>query len=201
MIFFDQPCRFDANTGYAEPGSILTLTRMVQLEDFLFNSIDMTNLSRFECGTSAAELIEAINEIPECALLVVSGHAADGETYVFGAFIARPLEDGPCIQPCVHIENEWSFDERALLFQLSPTHDVFRGRSGVPAWFLSDDDVVFGDKAYGVALTIDGSLTKASFTHGLFDADEKGVYRPTEHRGDFETLLTVNGVEVWGECV
>lgn len=201
MIFFDQPCRFDANTGYAEPSSILTLTRMVQLESFLFNSIDMTNLSRFECGTSAAELTETINKIPECALLVVSGHAANGEIYIFGAFIARPLEDGPCIQPCVHIKNEWSFDERALLFQLSPTHDVFRGRPGVPAWRLSDDEVVFGDKAYGVEFTIDGSLTKASFRHRLFDADAEAVYGPTVHRGDFETLLTVDGVEVWGECV
>ena len=201
MIFFDQSCRFDANTGYEEPGSILTLTRMVQLESFLFNSIDMTNLSSFECGASASELIETINKIPECALLMVSGHAADGETYVFGAFIARPLEDGPCIQSCVHIENEWSFDERALLFQLSPTHDVFRGRPGVPAWCLSDDEVVFGDKAYGVELAIDGSLMKASFTHRLFDADAEVVYGPTVHRGDFKTLLIVDRIEVWGECV
>ena len=201
MIFFDQPCRFDANTGYAKPSSILTLTRMAQLESFLFNSIDMTNLSRFECDTSAAGLIEAINKIPECALLVISGHTADGELCCFGALIARPLEDGPCIQPCVQIENEWSFDERALLFQLSPTHDVFRGKAGVPAWRLSNDGVVFGDKDYGAALTLEGSLTKASFTHRLFDADAKAVYGPTVHRGDFETLLTVDEVEVWGEYV
>jgi hypothetical protein len=201
MVFFDQPCRFDANTCYAKPGAILTLTRMVQLESFLFNSIDMTNLSRFECGPSAAGLIEAINKIPECALLVVSGHAADGEIYVFGAFIARPLEDGPYIQPCVKIENEWSFDERALLFQLSPTHDVFRGKAGAPAWCSSGHDVVFGDKDCGAALTLDSSLTKALFTHRLFDAGAKAVYGPTVHRGDFETLLTVDGVEVWGECV
>ena len=201
MIFFDQPCRFDASTGYAEPSPILTLTRMVQLESFLFNSIDLTNLSRFECGTSPAGLIQAINKIPECALLVICGHTADGEKYVFGAFIAQPLKDGPCIQSCVHIENEWSFDERALLFQLSPTHDVFRGKAGVPAWCLSKDDVVFGDKIYGTALTLDSSLTKAFFTHRLFDADAHAVYSPTVHRGDFEILLAVDGVEVWGEGV
>ncbi len=194
MIFFDQPCRFDANTGYAKPDAILTLSRMVQLETFLFNSISMAAINRFESRRSVAGLVETIESIPECALLVISGHTAANEIHVFGFFIARPLVDGPCIQ-----SGRSGFDETALLFQLSPTHDVFRGKSGAPAWCVNNNDLVFGDKDHGAALALDGSLINARFTHRLCGPSEEAVYGPTVHRGDFETLLSIDGFEVWGE--
>lgn len=196
MVFFDQLCRFDVNTGYAKPGTILTLPRMVQLESFLFNSISMADIRRCEINASAAGLVKAIKNITECALLVISGHTAANETYVLGVFIARPPIDGPCIQ-----SGESDFDETALLFQLSPTHDVFRGKIGAPAWYSNNDGFIFGDKDYGAALALDGALINARFTHRLSDADAKTVYGPTVHRGDFQTLLSIDGFEVWGECV
>lgn len=118
------------------------------------------------------------------------------ETYVFGAFVARPSIDGPCIQ-----SDGSSFDEEALLFQLSPNHDVFRGTIGAPAWHLNDDGLIFGDEDHGAALSFDGSMTNARFTHKLSDADAKVIYGPNLHRGDFEALLYIDGIEVWGECV
>lgn len=193
MVLFDQPGRFDANTGYAKPGAILTLPRMVQLEGFLFNSVDMTNIHRFESKRNAAELVQAIKGITECALLVISSHTATNEIFVLGAFIARPLMDGPCVQ-----SGGPDFDETACLFQLSPTHDVFRGRVGAPAWCTNSDGLIFGDKDYGVALALDESLMIARFTHRLSDADGRAVYGPTVHRGDFETLLSIDGFELWG---
>lgn len=194
MIFFDQPCRFDANTGYAKPGAILTLPRMVQLESFLFNSISMSDIHRSECNTSAFGLVKAINDIAERALLVICGHTVNNETYVFGAFIPQPPLDGPCIQ-----NKQSGLDETALLFQLSPTHDVFRGKTGAPAWCSNDDGLIFGDKDHGVALALDELLLNARFTHRLSDSDAKTVYGPNVHRGDFEILLSIDGFEVWGE--
>jgi hypothetical protein len=196
MVFFDQPCSLDANTGYAKPGTVLTLPRMVQLESFLFNSISMLDIHRIERSTSTVELVKAIEEITEYALLVISGHTAANETYVLGVFVARTPIDGPCIQ-----SGESDFDETALLFQLSPTHDVFRGKFGAPAWYSDKDNLVFGDRDYGAALVLDGSLTKVQFTHRLLDADARAVYSPTVHRGDFETLLSIDALELWGKSV
>ena len=196
MVFFDEARRSDASTGYAEPGLVLTLPRMVQLETVLYNSISMVDICRFERSKSAVELVENIKNINEYALLVISGHAATNEPYVYGVFIARPQIDGPCIQ-----DGGSDFDETALLFQLSPTHDVFRGEVGAPAWRSNDGGLTFGDKDDGAALALDASLTEARFTQSLSSADAgtKAVYHPTVHRGNFETLLSIDAFELWGK--
>ncbi|KAL1653588.1 hypothetical protein SLS61_003734 [Didymella pomorum] len=198
LVFFDEPRRIYANTGCTKPGLVLTLPRMVQLETFLYNSISMLDIRRLEECRSSNGLVEAINNIKEYALLVVSGHTATNEAYVYGIFIARPPIDGPCIQ-----NGGSDLDETVLLFQLSPTHDVFRGTIGTPAWHLNEDGLIFGSKDHGVALALDASLTKARFTHMIPNAGAGGrdVYHPTVHRGDFETLLSIDAIELWGKLV
>lgn len=169
---------------------------MVQLETFLYNSISMIDIRRLQTRTTADELVEAIKNISEYALLLVSGHTVTNGAYVYGAFIARPPIDGPSIQ-----DGGSDFDETALLFRLSPTHDVFRGTIGAAAWHSNNDGLIFGNKDQGTALALDASLTKARFTHRLHAAQEKVVYNPTVHRGDFETLLEIDAIELWGKLM
>lgn len=171
---------------------------MVQLETFLYNSISMLDIHRFKRSINSVELVEAVKNITEYALLVISGHTPMNEAYVYGVFIARPPIDGPCIQ-----NGGSDFDETALLFQLSPTHDVFRGTIGAPAWYSNKNGLIFGNKDYGAALALDASLTEARFTHRLpgTGAISEAVYGPTVHRGDFETVMLVDAVELWGKFV
>ena len=158
----------------------------------------MLDIHRLESSVSAAELVEAIENITEYALLVVSGHTITNEAYVYGVFVARPLIDGPCIQ-----DGGSDFDETALMFQLSPFHDVFRGTIGAPAWHSNKDGLIFGNKDHGAALALDTSLTEARVTHKLpgAGAGAKAVYRPNVYRSDFETLLSIDAVELWGKIV
>lgn len=198
MVFFNDTRQFDANTGYTKPGVVLTLPRMVQLETFLYNSISMLDIHRFDRSTSDIELVEAVKNIAEYALLVISGHTATNEAHVYGVFIARPLVDGPCIQ-----SRRSDSDETALLFQLSPTHDVFRGITGASAWYLNTDGLVFGNKDHGTALALDAPLTEARVTQKLpgTSTDAKTVYRATVQRGDFEILLSIDAIELWGKSM
>lgn len=167
---------------------------MVQVETFLYNSISMIDIHRHQIRNTANELIEAIENMSEYALLLISGHTVTNEAYVYGAFIALPQIDEPFIQ-----DDGSNFDETAVLFQLSPTHDVFRGNIGAAAWQLNKDGLVIGNKDHGAALAIDTSLKKAQFTHRLPCAGAKAVYSPTVHRGDFQTLLLVDAVDLWGK--
>ncbi|KAF2630902.1 hypothetical protein BU25DRAFT_489020 [Macroventuria anomochaeta] len=201
-VFFDQLCPHDANSGYlptAELGAVLTLPRMAQLETFLFNSICMADIRRFQShphatGPTASDLMRDINAIPECALLIISGHAAAGETYVFGAFVSQPSIEGLSIQ-----SGDTRFEETALLFQLSPTHDVFRGQVGKPAWSATEKGIVFGNEDHGAALILDERLTDVRFTHNPSGNIEYFVYHPTAHRGQFEINFAIEKIELWAE--
>jgi hypothetical protein len=206
-IFFDQLCDLDATQGHfptAEGGDILTLPRMAQLESFMFNSICMADIRLFDSylhphEKTALDLVDAIEKIAECALLIVSGHTATAhDTCTFGVFIARPLVDGPCIQ-----NGEPSFEETALLVQLSPVHDVFRGQVGEPAWAATGEGLVFGNKEAGAALVIDGPMANARFMHNPFgstaDITGEATYQTTKHRGKFSIPFTVEKIELWGE--
>jgi hypothetical protein len=176
---------------------------MAQLESFMFNSICIADIRLFESymlptETTALDLVEAIREIPECALLIVSGHTAAHDTCIFGVFIARPLVDGPCIQ-----NGESSFEETALLIQLSPVHDFFRGQTGRPAWAATDEGLVFGNKESGAALVIDKLMANAKFTHNPLGSTGnitgEATYHTTQHRGKFDVPFTVEKIELWGE--
>lgn len=202
IVFLDRHCVFDANIGYpptAEEGVILTLPRMAQLESFLYNSICMADLPRIQTYSHATpstseNLIEAINTISECALLIISGHTSTNDTCIFGAFIARPAVDGPCIH-----DGRSDYEETALLFQLSPIHDVFRGRKGKAAWSLTTNGIEFGRKGFGVALTIDNALSNGVLSHIASQPSNKATYSTTESRGSFEILFRVKSIELWGE--
>jgi hypothetical protein len=205
-IFLDQRCDLDATQGHfptAAGSAILTLPRMAQLESFLFNSLCVADIRLFDSyphptKTPALDLVHAIEKIPECALLLVSGHTAAHTPCTFGAFIARPLVDGPCIQ-----RGEPGFEDTALLIQLSPVHDVFRGQVGQPAWAVTDGGLVFGNKESGAALVIDEGMAEARFMHDPFggagDVAGEAVYQTTEHRGKFSVPFTVERIELWGE--
>jgi hypothetical protein len=205
-IFFDQLCELDATQGHfptAEGGRLLTLPRMAQLESFMFNSICMADIRLFDSSlhphkTTASDLVDAIEKIPECALLVVSGHTAAHDTCTFGVFIARPLVDGPCIQ-----HGEPGFEDTALLIQLSPVHDFFRGQIGGPAWAATDEGLVFGNTESGAALVLDGRMANAQFMHNPFgstgDITREATYQATKHRGKFSIPFTVDKIELWGE--
>jgi hypothetical protein len=202
-ILFDQACPQDAPTSFlpiSKKGALLTLPLMAQLDSTaLFQSICFGDIRRFQCYSSVtrpttAELVKAINSIPECALLVISGRTNAGETCMFCVFIARPLVDGPCIQ-----DGGTGFKDTAMLFQLSPIHDVFRGKLGARAWTATDEGIVFGNEGHGAALIIDNPLTHVRFTHTPTELIEDAIYLPTEGRGEFETQFTIDKVELWGE--
>jgi hypothetical protein len=202
-IFFSQRCDLDATQGHfptAAGSDILTLPRMAQLESFLFNSLCVADIRLFNryphpTENTASDLMEAIEKIPECALLLVSGHTAASHTpCTFGVFIARPLLDGPCIQ-----RGEPAFEDTALLIQLSPVHDVFRGQVGKAAWAVTDGGLVFGNTEAGAALVIDEGMAEARFVHMPFGRAGEAAYRATQHRGAFEVGFAVETIEVWGE--
>ena len=198
-MFFNSLCPLDANTGYlpvAEEGAVLTLPRMAQLEGFLFNSICMAEIRHVQTYTRAvrkttADLVEHVMSISESGLLIISGRTATS-TCIFGAFVSPKLLDGRCIR-----DGGAAFEETVLLFQLSPVHDVFRGRIGALAWSESDDGVVFGNQLHGVALTVDKLMRNARFTHHPSEDARETAYRATEHRGGFEMAFTVDEVELW----
>ncbi|KAJ8109957.1 hypothetical protein OPT61_g7074 [Boeremia exigua] len=201
-IFFDQSCPHDAHTGSfptAEPGTVLTYPRMAQLETFLFNSICIAEIRRFHSYSKitlpkTSEVIHNFERLPDAALLVVSGRSASGEEHVFGAFVARPLTDGPCIQ-----DGAPNFEETAVLFALSPTHDVFRGQKGKPAWTLHQDRMVFGNEGHGAALVLDIGSATARFAHEPSASLEETVYHPNEHREAFEMQFDIEHLELWAE--
>jgi hypothetical protein len=202
-VFFNRLCPLDANTGHlpaAEKGAVLTLPRITQLEDFLFNSICMAEIRRLQTYTStngktSLDLIEDIMGISECGLLIVSGHTAANNTCIFGAFVSPKLLDGHRIRD----SGGSGFEETVLLFQLSPVHDVFRGRIGALAWCETDDGIVFGNEHHGAALAIDRLMANARFTHNPSEAVQETTYCATENRGKLEIPFTIDKVELLGE--
>ena len=202
-IFFDRMCPHDAHTGYfptAEPGKVLTYPRMAQLETFLFNSICVAEIRRFHSHTKATmptalELIQAFERLPESALLVISGRTTTSSNeFAFGVFVARPHVDGPCIR-----DGSTSFEDTAVLFQLSTIHDVFKGQIGKLAWTLTEDKIVFGHEGHGAALVLDTASATVKFAHEPSAALEETVYLANEHRDKFEIQFTVEQLELWAE--
>lgn len=143
---------------------------------------------------NASEMIETINSIPDSAFLIISGRTAAHDTCIFGAFVACPLLDGPSIQGCGSDP-----EATAVLFQLSPTHDVFRGKIGAPAWSVIDEKLVFGHGDHGAALTLNSTSANAHFTHKPSGNIDKAIYSATEHRCEFEMSFTIEKIELWGE--
>ena len=173
---------------------------MAQLETFLFNSICVAEIRRSHSYTKATmpttlELVQAFERLPESVLLVVSGRTtASGNDFAFGVFIARPLVDGPCIR-----DGSTSFEDTAVLFQLSPIHDVFKGQVGRPAWTLTEDKIVFGHEGHGAALVLDTASATVRFAHEPSATLEETVYLANEHRDKFETQFDLDHLELWAE--
>jgi hypothetical protein len=181
-------------------GSVLTLPRMVQLESFLYNSLCMADTRVLHVYSelampTPATLMQSIETANCWTLLIVSGRTATGEAYIFGVHFTDPKTYGDRIQ-----DLDSATESTAILFQLSPIHDVFRGMDGTLAWSMTNDKVVFGREGHGAALSLDGSrLEKAYFTHRPSGIDENTVYRPTSHRGAFETRFTIETIELWAQ--
>jgi len=217
--FVQNPHPDDDVTG-REDGRILTKTRMSLLDVFLDGSVEFEVLSclhRYSAsGTQAREavhlpvaadaFVEAMESVPDEALVVVSGKAADGTRYVFGVFSPRPKEDGTAIQPksVPHHENQ----ERCAIFQLEPTYDVFRGAIGQPGWAaVCLRDVVFGQPAAGngMALALRDGLCRLEMTHRGRNAKVDWHNRPRYSyeangwRGNWGLSIDVEAVEIWSE--
>ncbi|KAF4624205.1 hypothetical protein G7Y89_g13968 [Cudoniella acicularis] len=123
-------------------------------------------------------------------ILLISGKSlSTGEAFVFGSFI-MDLSESLEIVPLE--DDAW---ERSFLFQISPTHDVFRSNVGNAAWTL-DDELWFGDKGKGMAMGLTDGVKKLKIAH---DIKSEGVYQTTSWRGDWTLELEIDKIEVWGE--
>ena len=127
----------------------------------------------------------------------VSGHIVANYTHVYGVFNPRPLISRPCTQ-----RGGSELDKTAVHFKLSPAHhNVFHGKIGISAWNLNTDEAIFGDSNYGDALALNTHLKNARFTHRLPNTDSSAVYGPTIRGVDFEKLLSIDMLEIWGKPV
>jgi hypothetical protein len=124
-------------------------------------------------------------------VLLVSGHNSVNDRYLFGVFISPKMLDGRRIQYA-----RPAFEETVLLFQLSPVHDVFRGRIGALAWVETEDEIVFGNENHGASLAIEKRVRRARFTHNPSEAVGEVVYGATGHRGKFEVEFTIDRIEL-----
>lgn len=138
--------------------------------------------------------MNTFKQIKDSGTILISGVDKQGTQYMFGAFIPTPSLDEQAIQDREH--PHW---ERALLFQLSPVHDVFRGIAGKPAWVVDGESVRFGDVESGAALVVSEGLRRAKFTQRVGGMREEETYRATGWRGDWGVDMRVEGIEVWEE--
>ena len=216
--FVQNPHPDDGVTG-SEDGRILTKTRMSLLDVFLDGSVEFEALSCFHrysasrtqarkaihLPVAADAFVEAMETVPEEAIVVVSGKA-NGTRYVFGVFSPQPKKDGTAIQPKSVPDHE--NQERCAIFQLEPTYDVFRGVIGQPGWAaVGLRDVVFGQPATGngVVLALRDGLCRLEMTHQGRNAKvdwhnrPRYSYRANGWRGNWELSIDVDAVEIWSE--
>jgi hypothetical protein len=124
-------------------------------------------------------------------VLLVSGYNSVNGRYTFGVLISPEILDEQRI-----LEARPAVGETVLLFQLSPVHDVFRGRVGALAWVETGDEVVFGNRNHGASLAVEKRMRRARFTHNPSEDVREVVYSATGHRGGFEVEFTIDRIEL-----
>ncbi|KAH6682626.1 hypothetical protein B0J14DRAFT_555914 [Halenospora varia] len=123
-------------------------------------------------------------------ILLISGQEKlTSETFVFGAFIKDLAED----LEIVDLADKTY--ERSFLFQISPTHDVFRSSISNKAWTLNES-LCFGKNDSGFSMRLDSDLSRLHVSHKLVG---EGVYQSTKWRGEWGMVLDIDKIEVWGE--
>jgi hypothetical protein len=128
------------------------------------------------------------------SLLLISGKSSNsGEELILGSFISYPEQDHVEILEESDNSPEW---QRTLLFQITPIHDIFKSRTGNPAWTLKGNEAWFGNEDNGVAMGLMEGLRQVKVSHKTGDS---GVYEATEWRGDWDLEIEVNCIEVWGD--
>ncbi len=186
----------------ASTGSVLTLPRSSQLATFLAGSVYFGALRRVKAHSdlrslSPLEFVTAMKQVPDEAIVLLSGRTETGETCVWGVFSPKPSADGDSVQTNV-IPNHVGLEPCAL-FQLAPVHDVFRGTIGKPGWTADSEAVVFGQDS-GVVLGLKDGLRRLEITHQVPRGDESKVfYKASEWRGDWTASYEVLDIEIWSE--
>lgn len=144
---------------------------------------------------TAIDLTHSIESTQGWLLLVISGWAAADEPCIFGMYFADPATYGK------RIEDEGASSENtAMLFQVSPVHDAFRGLQGKLAWSVAEKGVTFGHDGHGATLTLEGAQLKdARLTHNPLENVDSTIYRPTAHRGRFNVQFATEKIELWAE--
>lgn len=141
--------------------------------------------------TNATALADQMTEIPgqEAAiiLLVSSRLKQMNEKVVFGYH--RPFYD----------PSDEEGGNNCLLFQLSPTHDVFRGYNAEQPGFKIDENgsLVFGEKEGRVALVLERDLKQITIFHNASSGN--GFYDVTSWGGNWEMNLQIEEIEMWLE--
>ncbi|KAI1073486.1 hypothetical protein F5B20DRAFT_513864 [Whalleya microplaca] len=202
-IFFGRagPETLDASSAPTSSSSILTLPLQSQLASFLTGSIYFGDFRRVHHyigpgRPSTATLAEAMGDILESAVLVLSGTAPTGSEYIFGVFSPSPDKDVSAIQ---EVPEDTEGRERCLIFQLSPVQDVFRGAVERPGWALGEDGLRFGQDG-GVGLFLLSSLQEAMISHRVAaPGGSAGTYKANLWRGSWDLTLEVSEIELWGE--
>ncbi|KAH8593535.1 hypothetical protein B0O99DRAFT_688757 [Bisporella sp. PMI_857] len=124
-------------------------------------------------------LVASLKLSSDFSLLLITGNLTlSKESHLFAFFSPSPSEDEQAIAK--REDPAW---ETALIVQLEPVFDVFRGRVGHPAWTYTDDELIFSGYEQGVQLKL-----------------SPGAQRLRVARSGSEILeLEVTKLEVWGE--
>ncbi|RWA15104.1 hypothetical protein EKO27_g65 [Xylaria grammica] len=188
--------------------AILTRPLQSQLSTFLAASVYFGWLYRTHHFSisggdrpTPAALIGAMQGAQDEAVLVVSGTLESGERCIFGVFTPQPRSDGVSVQTDINPHN--AGQERCALFQLEPTHGVFKGVVGRPGWSIADDSgsVTFGQGG-GMTLALDDGLRRAAVRHqatGKGDNTTTMSYATSQWRGDWSAEFEVADIEIWSE--
>lgn len=130
---------FDQTTS-----AILTSSLLCQLNFILAGTVSLDNIQAFYQTTSTANLhvlVESLKKSSDFGLLLISGSSNGNSTsspnsHLFAFFSPSPSEDEKVIE-----DREDPAWETALIVQLEPVFDVFRGCVGESAWICTHDEV------------------------------------------------------------
>ena len=111
-----------------------------QLNLLLAGSVSFEDIKLIHQATTSINLdllVTSLKLSSDYSLLLLTGNSTlMKESHLFAFFSPSPLEDEKSI-----VKREDPTWETALIVQLEPVYDVFRGRVGQPAWSYSGDEV------------------------------------------------------------
>ncbi|MCJ1295960.1 hypothetical protein MMC34_007525 [Xylographa carneopallida] len=178
------------------PGAqILSVPILRQLSLVLANTIAFDGLKLlYHCtlaGSSDPEgfatLVDVLQRYRVPCFLLIRGQSDADRTVTYGAFL--PVPGQQLSDACSRHAVVGSF-----LFQLLPRHDVFAARADQPSWSSSGREIWFGDWDAGVAFRLADGLKQGVVVHRLTG---DGAYKGNVSRGEWETKVRVNELEVW----